>query len=102
MVSAVFHSPLDTGPLMPAAAKIVVAAKPTPLARQAEPEPRTPRDFKALWLRVLPPVLGFALLILIWELVAMKSTTGFPSPLATWQQALTVFSDPFYSKGPND
>src|SRR6185369_15513798 len=34
--------------------------------------------------------------------VALRSTTGFPSPLATWQQALTVFSDPFYSKGPND
>jgi len=51
---------------------------------------------------VLPPVLGFALLVLVWELVALRSTTGFPSPLATWQQALTVFSDPFYSKGPND
>ena len=102
MVSAVFHSPLDTRPALPAAAKSFVATKPVALARRAEPEPRTPRDFSALWLRVLPPVLGVALLILIWELVAMKSTTGFPSPLATWQQALTVFSDPFYSKGPND
>ena len=51
---------------------------------------------------MLPPILGFALLVLIWELVALRSTTGFPSPAATWQQALTVFSDPFYSKGPND
>jgi len=102
MVSAVFHSPLDTRPALPASAKSFVATKPVALARRAEPEPRTPRDFSALWLRVLPPVLGVALLILIWELVAMKSTTGFPSPLATWQQALTVFSDPFYSKGPND
>lgn len=102
MVSAVFHSPLDTRPALPAAAKSFVATKPVALARRPEPEPRTPRDFSALWLRVLPPVLGVALLILIWELVAMKSTTGFPSPLATWQQALTVFSDPFYSKGPND
>lgn len=102
MVSAVFHSPLDTRPALPATAKSFVATKPVALARRAEPEPRTPRDFSALWLRVLPPVLGIALLILIWELVAMKSTTGFPSPLATWQQAVTVFSDPFYSKGPND
>lgn len=102
MVSAVFHSPLDARSAAPATAKSFVATKPVALARQAEPEPRAPRDFSALWLRVLPPVLGVALLILIWELVAMKSTTGFPSPLTTWQQAVTVFSDPFYSKGPND
>jgi len=102
MVSAVFHSPLDASPVMPVVAKSVVAARPVAPARQVESEPRSPRDFSALWLRVLPPLLGFALLILIWELVAMKSTTGFPSPLATWKQALIVFSDPFYSKGPND
>jgi len=102
MVSAVFHSPLDAAPVMPVAAKNVAAARPVAPARQVESEPRPPRDFSALWLRVLPPLLGFALLILIWELVAMKSTTGFPSPLTTWKQALIVFSDPFYSKGPND
>ncbi|MDM0076423.1 nitrate ABC transporter permease [Variovorax sp. J2P1-59] len=102
MVSAVFHSPLDATPAMPVAAKTVAVARRAAMARQVDPEPRTPRDFSGLWLRVLPPLLGFALLILIWELVALKSTTGFPSPLATWQQALTVFSDPFYSKGPND
>ena len=108
MVSAVFHSPLDavaagaaepvvTRSFLPAAVQPPAAAVPRP-----EPAARMPRDFSVLWLRVLPPVLGIALLVLIWELVAMKSTTGFPSPLATWQQALTVFSDPFYSKGPND
>lgn len=102
MVSAVFHSPLDVKPVMPPAAKSVArpAASPSPAA--VEPTPRVPRDFRAVWLRVLPPLLGFALLVLVWELVALRSTTGFPSPLATWQQALTVFSDPFYSKGPND
>ncbi|MDM0080576.1 nitrate ABC transporter permease [Variovorax sp. J31P179] len=102
MVSAVFHSPLDAHAALPPAAKAVArpAAAAAPVALQ--PMPRVPRDFRAVWLRVLPPVLGFALLVLVWELVALKSTTGFPSPLATWQQALTVFSDPFYSKGPND
>jgi nitrate/nitrite transport system permease protein len=103
MVSAVFHSPLDASPLMPPSAKVIGAvAKHAAPAKPTHSEPRLPRDFNALWLRVLPPVLGFSLLVLIWELVAMKSTTGFPSPLATWQQALSVFSDPFYSKGPND
>ncbi|MDM0070226.1 nitrate ABC transporter permease [Variovorax sp. J31P207] len=102
MVSAVFHSPLEAHAALPPAAKAV--ARPAAAAAPAalEPKPRVPRDFRAVWLRVLPPVLGFALLVLVWELVALKSTTGFPSPLATWQQALTVFSDPFYSKGPND
>lgn len=106
MVSAVFHSPLDavapqvaapvvSRPLAPAPAAAVAAAAPAPRTR-------APLDLRAFWMRVLPPLLGFGLLVLAWEIVAMKSTTGFPSPWATWQQALTVFSDPFYSKGPND
>jgi len=103
MVSAVFHSPIDA---MPPAAKSAPVAAPRPAQEHApvitKSVQRAPRDFSGLWLRVLPPVLGMALLVLIWELVAMKSTTGFPSPLATWQQAVQVFSDPFYSKGPND
>jgi nitrate/nitrite transport system permease protein len=109
MVSAVFHSPLEavaSHVAAPAASKpaapvpaiaVAVAAAPAP-----EPRTRAPIDLRAFWMRVLPPLAGFGLLLLIWELVAMKSTTGFPTPLATWQQALTVFSDPFYSKGPND
>jgi nitrate/nitrite transport system permease protein len=84
------------------AAKAAAPARPLPPAAAVEPVARAARDWRAVWLRVLPPVLGFALLVLVWELVALRSTTGFPSPLATWQQALTVFSDPFYSKGPND
>jgi nitrate/nitrite transport system permease protein len=101
MVSAVFHSPLEAKPVMPAT-KAAAPARPLPPAAAVEPVARAARDWRAVWLRVLPPVLGFALLVLVWELVALRSTTGFPSPLATWQQALTVFSDPFYSKGPND
>ena len=102
MVSAVFHSPLEAHAALPPAAKAVARPVATAAPVALQPMPRVPRDFRAVWLRVLPPVLGFALLVLVWELVALKSTTGFPSPLATWQQALTVFSDPFYSKGPND
>jgi len=76
---------------------------PAPLPKKdREQKQRAPIDLRAFWMRVLPPLAGFGLLVLIWELVAMNSTTGFPTPYATWQQALTVFSDPFYSKGPND
>lgn len=107
MVSAVFHSPLEAaqGHLAPPAVAKKSAAASVPSAEpaaQEEATSRAPRDFSWIWLRVLPPILGFSLLVLIWELVALKSTTGFPSPAAVWQQALTVFSDPFYSKGPND
>jgi nitrate/nitrite transport system permease protein len=52
--------------------------------------------------QVLPPLAGFAFLLLIWSLVSMGNSNGLPSPRETWQQALTVFSDPFYSNGPND
>jgi nitrate/nitrite transport system permease protein len=106
MVSAVFHSPLEATTaqvtqVAPSVAARPAAPKPTP-APAPEPRLRTPVDLRAFWMRVLPPLAGFGLLLLVWEIVAMKSTTGFPTPAATWQQAVTVFSDPFYSKGPND
>ncbi len=111
MVSAVFHSPLDASLPLPRAGegrvestpRAEAAPHPSPLPRvEREQSQRTPLDLRAFWMRVLPPLAGFGLLLLVWELVAMSSTTGFPTPLATWHQAVTVFSDPFYSKGPND
>ncbi|MEO5736519.1 MAG: nitrate ABC transporter permease [Variovorax sp.] len=94
MVSAVFHSPLDASLPVPRPLLLPTRAK--------EQTPRVPLDLNRLWMRVLPPLAGFGLLLLIWELVAVRSTNGFPTPLETWKQALDVFSDPFYSKGPND
>ncbi|MGJ7489750.1 nitrate ABC transporter permease [Variovorax sp. ZT4R33] len=110
MVSAVFHSPLEaTVPLSPStsAAKAAPVPGASASAADAAAQPvrtpaRRPLDLRAFWMRVLPPLVGFGLLLLVWELIAMNSTTGFPSPLVTGKQALTVFSDPFYSKGPND
>ena len=57
---------------------------------------------KQLVLRVLPPILGMGVLIAIWGLVSFSSTNNFPSPKETLIQAIQVFSDPFYSNGPND
>jgi len=51
---------------------------------------------------VLPPVLGLLLLVLIWSLVSMATAGSIPTPLDTAQQAIGIFSDPFYRKGPND
>jgi nitrate/nitrite transport system permease protein len=50
---------------------------------------------------VLPPLIGLALLVAIWAIVAAK-TPGFPSPIVTWHSAVVIFSDPFYINGPND
>ena len=59
-------------------------------------------DWRALALRVLPPLLGLALLVGIWALVSKLTAQSIPTPQETWQQAVAIFSDPFYSKGPND
>lgn len=111
MVSAVFHSPRDTD----ADPMTVSVATPQPLARDAPPanEPRvlaaTPSssssreafDWRALWMRVLPPVLGLALLVLLWQIATQKGG-AFPTPAATWEAAAKLFANPFYSNGPND
>lgn len=108
MVSAVFHSPSDASDALradKASAKptsnpmtsIAAAASAPSASKPAKP----PIDWAALALGTLAPVAGIALLIAIWALLTMKSTT-FPTPLATWQEAVKLFSDPFYSNGPND
>eukprot|EP01034_Spumella_vulgaris_P010709 gene10709-13589_t len=109
MVSAVFHSPLEAA--VPHAAptreasptmKTPVIAAPAAVVPPVAPTPRVPYDWRGLWLKVVPPILGLGLLVLVWELVSATSTTNFPSPMETFKQAVGVFSDPFYSKGPND
>jgi nitrate/nitrite transport system permease protein len=50
---------------------------------------------------VVPPVLGLALLVGVWAVVAIK-TSGIPSPITTFHSAVVLFSDPFYRNGPND
>jgi nitrate/nitrite transport system permease protein len=109
MVSAVFHSPLEAA----AQARASVLAKPVPagtppvkpaLSPAVARKPRAARppfDWSELWLKVLPPIGGIALLVGIWALLTMKSTS-FPTPAATFAEAVKVFSDPFYIKGPND
>ena len=59
-------------------------------------------DWRGMWLHVLPPVLGLGLLVAVWALVSITSGSSIPGPLETGAQALTLFSDPFYRKGPND
>ena len=105
MVSAVFHSPARARPEAKAAVKNAVAAAPPAAPVQpptASVRPARPSyDWRELGFKVVPPIVGLALLVGIWALLTMKSTT-FPTPAATFAEAVKVFSDPFYSKGPND
>ena len=54
-----------------------------------------------LLLKILAPLLGLALLLLIWEGISKGGAT-IPGPLATFKAAVIVLSDPFYQNGPND
>ena len=114
MVSAVFHPPFE-GPAEPAKAHKASAG----VARQAnaanddvapadanlktaQPQTKPPFNWSGLMLKVLPPVFGLGLLVAIWAVVSTVTKGDIPTPWATLQQAITVFSDPFYQKGPND
>lgn len=54
-----------------------------------------------LALRVIPPLLGIAIFLLCWSMLATQRP-DLPGPLATWSSAAELFADPFYDKGPND
>lgn len=100
MVSAVFHQPRE------ATREAPIRARPAPAvvrqAAKAAPTPTASRfDWRAWWGKVLPPILGMALLVGVWALLTLKSST-FPTPAATFTEAVKVFSDPFYNRGPND
>ncbi|MBF0673996.1 nitrate ABC transporter permease [Pseudomonas sp.] len=56
---------------------------------------------RPLFKACVPPLLGIALFLFVWSLIAAKST-GLPGPLSTGQAALLLFADPFYDNGPND
>jgi nitrate/nitrite transport system permease protein len=107
MVAAVFHLPLEAP--VPSAAPVITQA-PQPMSHTAPastaetaPAPKKQaRDLRGFWMAVLPPVMGLALLVLVWQAIASTSNSGIPKPAETWEQAVNVFSDPFYSNGPND
>ena len=117
MVSAVFHMPLEGPPAPAMPVRPSAAAETVRRSRAANedtavpvaavlpvvpPRQRIPFDWQALWLRVLPPIIGLGALAGIWALVSITTKGSIPSPWDTLQQAISVFSDPFYIKGPND
>ena len=120
MVAAVFHSPLGDLPdasahlkrTLSGAAYAINSEAPhatnTPASaskvseKAANHAPKMPFDWRGLWLKIVPPFFGMALLVAIWQLIAMGSKGTFPTPWDTGVQAVDIFSKPFYSNGPND
>ncbi len=85
-------------------AAVTESNPPAPIkAPEAGPPPAKPRIVMTLVsaLRALfPPLLGFAVFLALWAIIAQQS--GIPNPGKTWDSAVQLFSDPFYQKGPND
>ena len=82
----------------------VNAAQPvTPPAATTAPAPQRnwPALRKAVFLAVFPPLFGLLLLIGIWHLGTINGGS-IPGPAKVWTEAVRLFSDPFYSNGPND
>jgi nitrate/nitrite transport system permease protein len=72
MVSAIFHSPLASTPVPPDAFKNAADSAP-PASTKGQNHPKS-----------------------------ASTGNSIPGPQETWLQALAVFSNPFYSNGPND
>jgi nitrate/nitrite transport system permease protein len=79
-------------------------SRPVPMKTpEASPPPAKPRTvvlLVAALRTLLPPLLGFAVFVALWALIARES--GLPDPVKTWNSAVKLFSHPFYQKGPND
>lgn len=109
MVSATFHNPQGSVQALPgntpvSAAITGPAAVLATTASADMPTPRRPRDpfhWRGLLGRVLPPIVGLAVLLGVWGLLTQKGG-AFPRPGATFDAAVKLFSNPFYVKGPND
>jgi nitrate/nitrite transport system permease protein len=100
-MSAVMNTILPEPAVAQATPKKSVAAEARRRATVGADTPMLKSSWRPFLLAVLPPILGIALLVLVWEIVAMKDS-AFPSPAVTFREAIVIFSDPFYQKGPND
>lgn len=78
-----------------------VSATPAPAPRAAPWTDAWRERLEAALRAVVGPLAGFALFVLVWQVVAMR-IPEIPTPGVTWRAAVELFSDPFYDNGPND
>src|SRR5687767_8980289 len=74
-------------------------------ASRMKPKPATTGYRRARapdWLiQALAMLAGLVAFVALWEIVARQGGR-IPAPAVVWKAAVVIFSDPFYSKGPND
>src|ERR1700741_2445384 len=97
--------------LQPESAAPVAAAIEAPAAAAPARRPRRPlaansatrvrQQVSATAMKIVAPLLGAALLVLVWQIITTNNA-AFPTPLTTLQEALKLFADPFYRNSPND
>ena len=107
-MSAVLDPSMNSSPAAPAVAAAAPAAlvaekrkRSERLANQGVSFAKGKSNSRAIALKVLPPILGLGFIVLVWQIVSANNS-NFPSPIVTFTEAIRLFSDPFYSKGPND
>lgn len=97
-------------PAAPTAPATSAAAAPAAPVLDAETQARMKAQAEAMaraqrlrtLTRMAAPVLGFAFFLLVWQAVAHSGDKQLPGPAVVWDAAVKLFSDPFYSNGPND
>ncbi len=97
------EKPVDRETQTTAAAPIAAAVKEKKMEKvNAQPAGTPFSERLNQWFTgVLPPFLGLLVLIGIWH-VATHKGGSIPGPAKVWEAATILFSDPFYSNGPND
>ena len=69
--------------------------------RLPQPMSRLSQQLTTLFGALLPPLVAFAVLLLIWAGIA-QTTDYLPGPGKTFASAVELFANPFYRNGPND
>ncbi len=90
-------------------AENVVAIPSPPASVLPLPAPRT-KSFagkivpmaREVAVRVVPPLIMLALLMLTWQLLTDSPKASLPSPLKIWQESKDLIVDPFFVAGPQD
>jgi nitrate/nitrite transport system permease protein len=62
---------------------------------------RVRQQVSATVMKIVAPLVGAALLVLVWQLITVNNS-AFPTPMVTLAEAIKLFSDPFYRNSPND
>ena len=100
-MSAVYGTLQHTPGAEDAASTPTLAEPATALPVTAKPAFNILDKLGAVMRWLIPPILGLAVFVGIWALIAQE-TTNLPGPYVTWQSAEVLFAHPFYNNGPND